>query len=60
MGKDGTQEFLTVKNAGALTFAQSSDSAVVFGMPGEAIRLDAARYVMTPAEIGSALSAIIG
>jgi two-component system chemotaxis response regulator CheB len=58
MGKDGAQELLELRNAGALTFAQSSDSATVFGMPGEAIRLDAARHVLSPAEIGAALSGI--
>ena len=60
MGKDGAQGLRDLKEAGALTFVQSRESALVFGMPGEAVRLDAARHIMKPAEIGAALAAIIG
>jgi two-component system chemotaxis response regulator CheB len=60
MGKDGADELLALKNAGAVTFAQSFDSAVVFGMPGQAVRLNAATYVMPSREIGTALATMIG
>lgn len=33
MGRDGAQGMLQLKEAGALTLAQSKDSCVVFGMP---------------------------
>ena len=59
MGKDGAQELLRLKEAGAVTFAQSRDSAAVFGMPGEAVRLEAASFVLPPAQIGAALAALV-
>ena len=55
MGKDGAAELLALKKSGAPTFAQDQESSAVHGMPGEAIRLDAARYVLAPAEIAVAL-----
>jgi two-component system chemotaxis response regulator CheB len=45
MGKDGAQGLLDLHSTGAITMAQDEASAVVFGMPREAIRLGAARYV---------------
>jgi two-component system chemotaxis response regulator CheB len=59
MGKDGAAELLRLKRAGAVTFAQSRESAAVFGMPGEAVRLDAASFVLPPAQIGAALAALM-
>jgi two-component system chemotaxis response regulator CheB len=41
MGKDGAQQMLTMKQAGARTFAQDEASCVVFGMPKEAIAIGA-------------------
>lgn len=58
MGKDGAKELLDLKHAGSLTFAQNQDSALVFGMPGEAVKLNAARYVMEPTRIGAMLAAM--
>lgn len=51
MGADGAIELGRMRQAGALTFAQDSGSALVFGMPGEAVRLGAASYVMPPSAI---------
>lgn len=42
MGSDGAQGLLSMRNAGATTLAQSERSCVVFGMPREAIALNAA------------------
>jgi two-component system chemotaxis response regulator CheB len=58
MGKDGAKELLELRLAGAHTFAQDEASSVVYGMPGAALRLDAARYVMAPAEMAAVLTAI--
>lgn len=41
MGKDGAQGLLEMRNAGAYTIAQDEASCIVFGMPKEAIALDA-------------------
>lgn len=46
MGDDGAQGLLEMKQAGAYTIAQDEKSCVVFGMPREAINLDAALKVL--------------
>jgi two-component system, chemotaxis family, protein-glutamate methylesterase/glutaminase len=56
MGKDGAQELKLLKEMGAITFAQDEESSVVHGMPGEAIELGAASYVLSPGRIAEALS----
>lgn len=45
MGDDGAQGLLAMKNAGAYTIAQDEASCVVFGMPKEAIKLNAVNRV---------------
>lgn len=42
MGNDGARGLLAMRNAGAHTLAQSEKSCVVFGMPREAIAMQAA------------------
>jgi two-component system chemotaxis response regulator CheB len=46
MGDDGARGLLEMREAGSETIAQSEDSCVVFGMPREAIQLEAASRVM--------------
>lgn len=46
MGADGAAGLLEMKNAGAETVAQNEETCVVFGMPKEAIKLDAATKVL--------------
>ncbi len=41
MGDDGARGLLEVRNAGGWTAAQDEESCVVFGMPGEAVKLHA-------------------
>jgi two-component system chemotaxis response regulator CheB len=55
MGKDGAEELRLMKDRGAITIAQDKKSSVVHGMPGEAIQLDAATFVLTPGEIAPIL-----
>jgi two-component system, chemotaxis family, protein-glutamate methylesterase/glutaminase len=55
MGKDGAQELRLLRDTGAVTIVQDQASAVVYGMPGEAIRLDAATYVLPPERIAARL-----
>ncbi|MFA6401948.1 MAG: chemotaxis-specific protein-glutamate methyltransferase CheB [Salinivirgaceae bacterium] len=59
MGRDGAEELKTMKNNGAVTIAQDEDSSVVFGMPGEAIKLDAATHILSPEDIITTLVALI-
>jgi two-component system chemotaxis response regulator CheB len=51
MGSDGARELKELRTAGALTIAQDRDSSIVFGMPGVAIKLDAAELVMNTNDI---------
>jgi two-component system chemotaxis response regulator CheB len=58
MGKDGALELRRLRDDGAVTIVQDRASAAVYGMPGEAVRLDAALLVLAPQQIGRALHAI--
>jgi len=46
MGADGAIGLLDMKLAGADTIAQNEETCVVFGMPKEAIKLDAANKIL--------------
>lgn len=59
MGKDGAVELKRMKDAGAVTIAQDEESSVVHGMPGEAIHLGAATYVLSPERIAAVLSNLV-
>ena len=56
MGRDGAQGMLSVRQAGGLTLAQDRATSVVFGMPGEAIRLNAASQVLALSELAPTLT----
>jgi len=47
MGHDGASGLLAMKNAGAHTIAQDEASSVVYGMPREAVALNAASQIMS-------------
>ena len=59
MGRDGAEELKLMADQGALTVAQDEASCVVFGMPAEAIRLGAARFVFPPHRIAELLHASV-
>jgi two-component system chemotaxis response regulator CheB len=46
MGDDGARGLLEMRQGGAKTIAQDEKSCVVFGMPKEAIKLDAAEKIL--------------
>ena len=56
MGKDGAKELKTMQNNGAITIVQDEASCVVFGMPGEAVRIGAADQVLPPDKIAEFLT----
>jgi two-component system chemotaxis response regulator CheB len=58
MGKDGAWELKLMKDQGAVTIAQDQETSVVHGMPGEAIRLGGATYVLSPEKILLALTSL--
>jgi two-component system chemotaxis response regulator CheB len=51
MGNDGKLGMLEIKKRGGYTIAESEETAVVFGMPGEVIKADAARTILTISKI---------
>lgn len=46
MGRDGAAGLLEMRESGGYTIAQDRESSIVFGMPGEAVRIGAARKVL--------------
>jgi two-component system chemotaxis response regulator CheB len=56
MGRDGADELKQMRDSGALTIAQDQATSVVFGMPGEAVKLGAAMYVLPPEKIAALLN----
>jgi len=60
MGNDGAQGVRHAKKLGAQVIAESEETAVVFGMPREAIAAGAAVEVLSLAQIGPALVARAG
>ncbi len=58
MGKDGAAELKLMKERGAVTIAQNEQSSVVYGMPGEAVKLEAAKYVLPPDTIALMLAGL--
>jgi len=58
MGRDGALELGLMKKKGAVTIAQDKESSVVYGMPGEAVILGAATYVLAPDKIAATLASL--
>lgn len=55
MGVDGAKGLLLMRENGAFTIAQDEKSCVVFGMPGEAVRIGAAAEILTLSKIPQAI-----
>jgi len=55
MGDDGARAIRRVRDRGGKTIAESSDSAIIFGMPNEAIKTGAVDQVLPLSEIASAI-----
>jgi two-component system, chemotaxis family, protein-glutamate methylesterase/glutaminase len=60
MGDDGAGGLLEMREAGALTIAQNEATCVVFGMPREAIRRGAAKFVTPLESIAPTVMAWVG
>lgn len=59
MGRDGAEGLKALADEGAYTVAQSEASCVVFGMPGAAVALNAAREVLPLEDIGPRLRELL-
>ncbi len=60
MGKDGVTGLQRLRSAGGVTVAQDEATSVVFGMPGEAVRVGAAQYVLPPRAIARMVRSLAG
>jgi two-component system chemotaxis response regulator CheB len=59
MGVDGARSLKDLRESGARTIAQDENTSVVWGMPGEAVKLEAADYVLPLHKIVGKIEAII-
>jgi two-component system chemotaxis response regulator CheB len=59
MGRDGADGLLEMRRAGALTIAQDEETSIVHGMPGAAVRLGAARYVLPVERVAPTLKELL-
>ena len=59
MGNDGMSGMVEIKAKGGYTIAESEESAVVFGMPGEAIKAGAADAVLRVSEIPAEILRVV-
>ncbi|MFH0758233.1 MAG: chemotaxis-specific protein-glutamate methyltransferase CheB [Bacteroidota bacterium] len=59
MGKDGAAELKLLREKGAVTIAQDKESSVIYGMPGEAQKIGAAKYILPPPGIAAAVARLL-
>jgi two-component system, chemotaxis family, protein-glutamate methylesterase/glutaminase len=60
MGRDGAAGLLAIRRAGGFTLAQDENTSVVYGMPREAVMLDAAQTVLPLEQIGPQIVQLLG
>jgi two-component system chemotaxis response regulator CheB len=58
MGRDGAAELKEMKDRGAITIVQDEESSIIFGMPGEAVALNAYTYILSPDKITTLLGTL--
>jgi two-component system, chemotaxis family, protein-glutamate methylesterase/glutaminase len=59
MGRDGAAGLLAIRRAGGFTVAQDEATSVIYGMPREAVLLDAARLVLPLDQIGPQIAQLL-
>ena len=59
MGADGARGLKEMQDSGAITIAQDEYSSIVWGMPGEAVKLQAADYVLPLDKITNKLTTLM-
>lgn len=60
MGNDGATAMAALRTAGGRTIAESEETAVVWGMPGELVRADGADFVEDVDAIAARLIRVVG
>lgn len=58
MGSDGAKQLKKMRERGAITIAQTKETSLIYGMPGQAIALNAATYILTPEEIATMIASL--
>jgi two-component system chemotaxis response regulator CheB len=58
MGRDGAAGLLAMRRAGAATLAQDEATSIIYGMPGEAVKLGAAQHVVPLPQIAQRLTSL--
>ena len=59
MGRDGAKELKMLKDKGCVTIAQDKDTSIIHGMPGEAIKMGGATYILPSNKIGEKLESLV-
>lgn len=59
MGSDGAEGLKAIRDAGGVTVAQDEATSVIWGMPGAAVKLNAAQYVLPLDKIAQKILQII-
>lgn len=59
MGSDGARGLSALRAAGGFTICQDSDTSLVFGMPGKAVELNAARLILPLSSIAPELLRLV-
>lgn len=59
MGSDGSAAMADLRKAGGHVIAESEETAVIWGMPGELVRAGGASWVLPVGEIGDALQKLV-
>ena len=59
MGRDGADELKLLRNKGAVTMVQDEESSVIFGMPGEAVKIGAASFILPPERIAALIARLV-
>jgi two-component system chemotaxis response regulator CheB len=60
MGRDGAAGLLAIRRAGGFTLAQDESTSVVYGMPREAVSLDAVQMILPLDQIGPQIVQLLG
>ena len=60
MGDDGSRAIRQVRERGGRTIAESAETAIIFGMPGEAIKTGCVEDVLPLRDIPRAIASVVG
>jgi len=59
MGADGARGMASIRQAGGRTIAESEETAVIYGMPAEAVRLGGAEFVLPAHEVADKIMQLV-